>query len=53
MKFQSKYKIFIHKYASENIVYEIVAILSGGDELNEHIDAIDMLFIIFNYRVQQ
>ena len=37
MKIESKYKFFIHENASENIVWEMVAILSTGDELNFHI----------------
>ena len=34
LKFESKYKIFIHENAFENVICGIVAILSRGDELN-------------------
>ena len=30
MKFESKYKFFVHENTSENIVCEMAAILSGG-----------------------
>ena len=30
MKIESKYKIFIHENANENIVFEMVAILPRG-----------------------
>ena len=33
VKFYSKYKIFIHENASVNILCEMVAILSRGDDL--------------------
>ena len=34
LKFESKYKIFIHENAFENVICEIAASLSRRDELN-------------------
>ena len=32
VKFESKYKLFIHENTFENVVCEVMVILSGGDE---------------------
>ena len=36
VKFKSKYEIFVHENAFENLFCDMAAILSGGDELTYH-----------------
>ena len=56
VKFQLKYKTFIHENASENIVYEIAAILPREDELRftwQICIARQITLKIFNFRLSQ